>query len=228
MIRSGIQVDIPAVGALDIRTVCSDFTGTLSVGGQLVVGVASRLRKLAKLVDIHVVTSDTNNTAKRALRGLPVTLHRIESDKPHHEYKRDYLLQQDFEPRHVAVLGNGRNDRLWLELVKRAGGLAIAVDVGERAPSRRSIVRTSLFRASRTRSTCCFTLTERRRRCGPEAALDVRFTYESGQTADIAQRPSCARRRHTQRSKLPPIRSARQPPTENAVSGPLRPLEFSP
>jgi len=35
------------------------------------------------------------------------------------------------DPRHVAVLGNGRNDRLWLELVKRAGGLAIAVDVGE-------------------------------------------------------------------------------------------------
>jgi len=32
MVRSGIQVDIPAFGALDIRTVCSDFTGTLSVG----------------------------------------------------------------------------------------------------------------------------------------------------------------------------------------------------
>ena len=37
------------------------------------VSVASRVRKLAKLVDVHVVTSDTNNTAKRAL----VTLHRI-------------------------------------------------------------------------------------------------------------------------------------------------------
>jgi soluble P-type ATPase len=35
------------------------------------------------------------------------------------------------KPKHVAVLGNGRNDKLWLREVSEAGGLAIAVDVGE-------------------------------------------------------------------------------------------------
>jgi soluble P-type ATPase len=131
MAKPGIQISIPSFGELDIRTICSDFTGTLSLGGKLAVGVAPRLQELAKLVDVHVVTSDTNNTAKEELDGLPVLLHRIESDKPHHEYKRDFVLKQGLQPRNVAVFGNGRNDRLWLNLVKEAGGLAIAVDVGE-------------------------------------------------------------------------------------------------
>jgi soluble P-type ATPase len=31
----------------------------------------------------------------------------------------------------LPFFGNGRNDRLWLAAVRDAGGLAIAVDVGE-------------------------------------------------------------------------------------------------
>jgi soluble P-type ATPase len=83
------------------------------------------------MADIHVVTSDTNDTAERELKGLPLIMHRIKSDKPHHIYKRDYIFSQGLEPKHVAVFGNGRNDRFWLKLVKQSGGLAIAVDVGE-------------------------------------------------------------------------------------------------
>ena len=69
MTKLGIRVSIPSFGDVHVKTLCSDFTGTLSLGGELVVGVAALLRE--PLVDIHVVTSDTNDTAREALAGLP-------------------------------------------------------------------------------------------------------------------------------------------------------------
>jgi soluble P-type ATPase len=132
MTKPGIEIKIPNFGELHIKTICSDYTGTFSVGGELIGGVRKRLRKLAESVDIHVVTADTNNTSENELKDLPLTRHRIESDvKPHHIYKRDYILEQGLDPKHVAVFGNGRNDRCWLKLVTEADGLAVAVDVGE-------------------------------------------------------------------------------------------------
>ncbi len=132
MTKSGIEIKIPNFGELHIKTICSDYTGTLSIGGKLIGGIRKRLRKLAESVDIHVVTTDTNNTSENELKDLPLTRHRIKTDiKPHHIYKRDYILEQGFDPKHVAVFGNGRNDRCWLKLVREADGLAVAVDVGE-------------------------------------------------------------------------------------------------
>jgi soluble P-type ATPase len=129
MDRRGIQIDIPGFGTLDIKAICSDYTGTLSLEGQLLHGVKKRLRQLAELVDIHVVTSDTRGTAKQELKGIPLELKIITGQK-HDQLKNTYLKTQ-LNPKHTAVLGNGRNDRLWLRTVKKAGGLAIAVDTGE-------------------------------------------------------------------------------------------------
>jgi soluble P-type ATPase len=131
MMKSGISIDIPGFGHLHIEAICSDYTGTLSREGKLINGVSKRLGRLAKLVDIHVVTSDTRKTARKQLAGLPVTLRdKIASDE-HDVFKRDYLSELGVDFKRIAVFGNGRNDRLWLAAVKNAGGLAIAVDVGE-------------------------------------------------------------------------------------------------
>ena len=43
--------------------------------------------------------------------------------------KRDFARQ--FRLKNVAAFGNGNNDRLLLQAVKKSGGLAIAVDNGE-------------------------------------------------------------------------------------------------
>src|SRR5215831_12790582 len=128
MIKRGIQVNIPGFRNLDIRAICSDYTGTLSLEGELITGVKSRLRKLAKLVDIYVLTSDTRGTAKIELQSIlnPIII----QGRKHDEEKRNYL-RRHLNPKHVAVLGNGRNDKLWLKEVSKAKGLAIAVDVGE-------------------------------------------------------------------------------------------------
>jgi soluble P-type ATPase len=129
--KRGLDIDIPGFGHLHIQAICSDYTGTLSFEGKLIDGVRKRLRQLAKLVDIHVVTSDTRKTASRQLADLPVTLRDSIPSDEHDVFKRNYLSELGIELKHIAVFGNGRNDRLWLAAVRDAGGLAIAVDVGE-------------------------------------------------------------------------------------------------
>jgi soluble P-type ATPase len=132
MAKSGIRIDIPGFGNLHVQALCSDYTGTLSHGGKLIDGVEERLCRLSQKLDIHVVTSDTRKTARAQLRGVPLAA--LEDEIPterHDEYKRDYLTKLGFRLNQIVVLGNGRNDRLWLKEVRDGGGLAIAVDAGE-------------------------------------------------------------------------------------------------
>ncbi len=75
-----------------------------------------------------MLTSDTLGTAEAALRDLPVTLHLLDGEH-HDEQKRAWVLEPG--PEHVAAFGNGRNDRLMLETVRDAAGIAVAVDNGE-------------------------------------------------------------------------------------------------
>ncbi|MEJ2186067.1 MAG: ATPase P [Gemmatimonadota bacterium] len=123
-----IHLDIPGFGLREITTVVTDYSGTHAFAGRLRSAVRSRLLGLARLAEIHVVTSDTFGTVGRELGELPVTVHLLTGAR-HDEQKRAFVLDRD--PGHVAAFGNGNNDRLMLEAVRDAGGLAIAVDNGE-------------------------------------------------------------------------------------------------
>jgi len=127
MQKPGIAIDIPSFGKRVIRTIVSDYTGTLSYRGKLAPGVKSRLLRLRKLVDLEIVTGDTYGTARQQLKGIAVP--NMLRKKRQDIEKRDFAKK--FDLRHVAAFGNGNNDRLLLRAVKKAGGLAIAVDNGE-------------------------------------------------------------------------------------------------
>ncbi len=128
MTKSGITIDIPGIGLRHVHTVLTDYTGTLSRGGRLDVGVREHLCKLAQVVDIHVITADTFGIAEDELRGIPVTFHRLTGDQQDVQ-KQEHGTSVGL--RQCAVLGNGNNDRLLLKAAKDEGGLAIAVDNGE-------------------------------------------------------------------------------------------------
>ncbi len=123
-----IRVEIPGFGVREIERVVSDYSGTHAFVGGVREGVKARLAELTRHVEVHVLTADTFGTARRELGDLPIVLH-VLGGESHDEQKRAYALERD--PRHVAAFGNGNNDRLLLEAVRDAGGLAIAVDNGE-------------------------------------------------------------------------------------------------
>lgn len=127
MKKLGIQIEIPGFGTRNMRRIVSDYTGTLSFHGKLSPGVRRRMQTLMRLIDVEVITSDSYGTAGKELKGL-VTPYLLK--KKRHDLEKQTFVKK-FNLKHLAVFGNGNNDRLMLKTVKRAGGLAIAVDNGE-------------------------------------------------------------------------------------------------
>jgi soluble P-type ATPase len=126
--KPGIAVDIPGFGRLELNTMVSDYTGTLSRGGKVSDHVRGRLVQLAGLVDIHILTADTFGTADRELADLPITVHRLDAMGQDVQKMR---FVEKMNAAQVVAFGNGNNDRFLLGAVRQAGGLAIAVDNGE-------------------------------------------------------------------------------------------------
>jgi soluble P-type ATPase len=107
----------------------TDYTGTHSFKGVVRRSVRNRLARLAKLVEVHVLTIDTFGTVRRELAQLPIELHLLRKDKRNDQEKQRFVMK--YEPKHVAAFGNGTIDRLLLKTVRDAGGLSVAVDNGE-------------------------------------------------------------------------------------------------
>jgi P-type E1-E2 ATPase len=107
-----IEIAIPGRPALRIARALIDFNGTLAVDGQLVVGVAERLRDLAARIDVRVVTGDTTGTASQALRPLPVGVQLLPAEGQQAGKGRAI---DAMDARETAVIGNGCNDCAALE-----------------------------------------------------------------------------------------------------------------
>jgi soluble P-type ATPase len=102
---------------------------THSFRGVVRKGVRARLKRLAALVELHVLTADTFGTARLELAQLAVTLHFLETNARQDKQKQRFVRM--CQPRRVAAFGNGNIDRLMLKTVRDADGLAVAVDNGE-------------------------------------------------------------------------------------------------
>jgi P-type E1-E2 ATPase len=122
-ILPGIEVVIPGrTRPLRIEHVVLDFNGTLAGDGRLVRGVATRVVKLAALVNVVVLTADTFGAACRALGRLPVTVHIVRSGI---EKRR---VVESLGGREVAAIGNGTNDVAMLQ--GAALGIVVVGDEG--------------------------------------------------------------------------------------------------
>lgn len=123
-----VRCEIPEKETLVIEHLILDFNGTLAVDGVLVPGVPERLRDLSSRVTIHVITADTNGTARAQLAGLPC---RVEIIGTRAQDQAKLAYGENLGLDCVAVVGNGRNDVL---LLKNAA-LGIAVIQVEGAAS---------------------------------------------------------------------------------------------
>jgi soluble P-type ATPase len=94
-----------------------DYTGTLSLDGGLLPGVAERLVRISEGLRITIMTADTFGMAAGQTKGLPVEFRIIGTGIE----KADAVLIMGGEK--VIAIGNGRND---VPMMSKAG-LKIAV-----------------------------------------------------------------------------------------------------
>ena len=120
-----IEIDIPGFGPVHLSYLVSDFTGTLSVDGQLLPGVKDGLNQLSEKMTIHILTADTFGRAREALAGVSCQIH-ILTGLDHDVQKEEYIKKID--PEKVVALGNGNNDRRMLKTAKV--GIAVTEEEG--------------------------------------------------------------------------------------------------
>ena len=125
-----LNIDIPDYGQLQLEHLVLDYNGTLACDGNLLAGVAERLRTLSTRLNIHVLTADTFGSVKSELTGLPCQTAILPPGNQDNG-KLNYVEQ--LNPATCVCIGNGRNDRLML----KAAALGVAV-LQEEGPYPRS------------------------------------------------------------------------------------------
>ena len=119
-----LEIDIPGFGLVRLEHLVSDFTGTLSVNGQLISKVEERLNTLAEFMKIHILTADTFGKAEAELKSINCEVH-ILTGENHDVRKEVYVAKLGAE--NVVAFGNGNNDRRMLKTAR----IGIAVSEGE-------------------------------------------------------------------------------------------------
>lgn len=119
------KMDIPGYGNLEIKNLVLDYNGTLAKDGSLIKDLEGRLRKLAEIMDIYVLTADTYGTVEKEMKDLPVNVEVIKGDN---ELVEKMEFARNLDPNVTMAIGNGYNDQLMFKEVK----LSVVV-VGEEA-----------------------------------------------------------------------------------------------
>ena len=123
-----LEIAIPGLRTLRLEYLVLDYNGTLAVDGKLIEGVTERLQALSQQLTILVVTADTFGKARSALAGMPCQLEVLPAPGQD-QAKLAYVQCLGCE--RVAAVGNGRNDRLMLEVA--ALGIAVIGQEGASA-----------------------------------------------------------------------------------------------
>ena len=124
-------VDIPGRGRLEIAHLVLDLNGTLAVDGVVAQAAVQRLQTLSRIVQVHVVTTDTFGTAGR-LGDLRVHLQVLE---PGDQVAAKAALVRALGATHTMAVGNGAND----EGMVREAALGIAI-VGQEGAFARTVL----------------------------------------------------------------------------------------
>jgi soluble P-type ATPase len=122
-----LVIEIPGFKVLRLKHLVMDVNGTLALDGQLVPGVFDLIKRLEGLLEVQLLTADTNNRQPEidALLGLrkPGKIKRdhAKPEEAEHEWKEREIRELGADS--VVALGNGRNDVRMLQVA--ALGIAV-------------------------------------------------------------------------------------------------------
>jgi len=119
-----IKLEIPGFGAVKLKHLVSDFTGTLSFNGTLISGVKEKMNEIADHLTVHVLTSDSFGSAKAELKDVKCDVHVLEGE--YHDLQKEEYIEK-LGATSVVAFGNGNNDRKMLRVAR----IGIAVTEGE-------------------------------------------------------------------------------------------------
>ena len=112
-----ILIELPNQPAIILDKLVLDYTGTLSLDGELLPGIADKLQEISKRIRIIILTADTFGKAKECLKRLPVEIHIVKTGKDKER------LVDEMGAHRVIAIGNGQNDVAMI----RAAAIGIAV-----------------------------------------------------------------------------------------------------
>lgn len=114
------QLDIPSLGQFSFEHIVFDFNGTLAAQGQMPEHLVKLLSDLSCLLDVHVLTKDTFQNVRVALKETHVLV-AIVDEHGGTEAKLRYI--EELGTHKTIAVGNGSVDSKML----KAAGLGIAV-----------------------------------------------------------------------------------------------------
>lgn len=120
-----LEIEIPGSTKIILKYLVSDFTGTLSVDGNLIPGVKEKLNLISQFLEIYILTADTFGKVKDALKDAKVKIH-ILSAGDEDIQKENFVKMLGNE--YVIALGNGKNDRKMVKVAKI--GIAVMLEEG--------------------------------------------------------------------------------------------------
>jgi len=128
-VSSMLEIGIPSRGLFRLQHLLLDVNGTLALDGQILDGVAERLRSLAGILQPRLVSADTHGTAAALGVGLGLPVTRLQ---PGDEAAQKAALVEEFGAAGVVAIGNGANDE---EMLRRAAlGIAVLGPEGMATP----------------------------------------------------------------------------------------------
>jgi soluble P-type ATPase len=107
-----IEIDIPGFGRMTLEHLVCDYNGTLACDGMILPEVIPLVRRLSRIMKIHIVTADTFGIARKFLSELPVRLS-ILPQVNQDEGKQAFIEKLGVMT--TVCVGNGRNDSLMLK-----------------------------------------------------------------------------------------------------------------
>ena len=125
-----IEVDLPCGVFYNLQNILLDLNGTMTVDGEWIDGVRERLQEIVKILNVYILTADTNQTlaelAEPLVEKYPIRALRLEPGRGDIQ-KLEFLREIGRE--NTVAIGNGCNDVLML----KDAALGICVLGGEGA-----------------------------------------------------------------------------------------------
>ena len=107
-----IRLCIPGLPELEIKNLVLDMNGTISVDGVITDDEKEKINRLAKKVNVYILTADTFGLMVESTKGLKVNSVKLDPENGYLQ-KKEYIGKLGASK--TAAIGNGYNDHLMLK-----------------------------------------------------------------------------------------------------------------